>query len=142
MTFVPGTPKSPIALRDTLHEHNLLPRGQEIEVDVPEAETVNVVLKPGQISLHHVMLVHGSGPNESDDRRIGFAIRYVPTHVKQVKMRDSAMLVRGVDDYGNFDYEEPPKGDADAAALAQHKAAMDRQVAVLYSGTDHKQMRD
>lgn len=142
MKFVRGTHKAQIGHRDTFHEHNLLSRGQEIEVEVPEEKAVSVILKPGQVSLHHVMLVHGSGPNNSDDRRIGFAIRYVPTHVRQVKMRDSAMLVRGKDEYGNFDYEEPPHADADAAALAQHKAAMDRQVAVLYSGTDHKQMRD
>ncbi len=142
MKFVPGSHKTQLGHRDTFHEHNLLTRGQEIAVEVPQEKSVSVILKPGQVSLHHVMLVHGSGPNESDDRRIGLAIRYVPTHVRQVKMRDSAMLVRGKDDYGNFDFEKPPTGDADEAAQAEHAAAMARQVAVLYQGTDKNVMRD
>jgi hypothetical protein len=94
------------------------------------------------MSLHHVMLVHGSGPNDSDDRRIGLAIRYVPTSVKQMKLRDSATLVRGRDRFGHFDPEPAPQADADAAALAAHRIAMERQVAVFYAGTDHRRMRD
>src|SRR5215475_6794618 len=48
-------------------------------------------------------LVHGSGPNSSSDRRIGLAMRYIPPHVHQLKLRDSAMLVRGRDTHGHFD---------------------------------------
>ena len=44
------------------------------------------------MSLHHVKLVHGSEPNRSNDRRIGLAIRYIPTDVKQLKVRDLATL--------------------------------------------------
>ena len=36
------------------------------------------------MSLHHVRLIHGSEPNPSGQRRIGFAIRYIPTYVRQV----------------------------------------------------------
>ena len=50
------------------------------------------------------------------DRRIGFAIRYIPTYVRQTKVRDSAMLVRGTDKYRNFDDEPRPQADMDAAA--------------------------
>jgi ectoine hydroxylase-related dioxygenase (phytanoyl-CoA dioxygenase family) len=138
MKFMPGSHKQQLTHRDTFHANNLLTRGQEIEVEVDESKAAQVVLKAGQMSFHHVMVVHGSGPNESDDRRIGLAIRYVPTYVRQVKMRDTAMLVRGQDRHGNFDLEPAPKADADAEALAAHKWAMDRQVAVLYQGTDHK----
>ena len=59
--------------------------------------TVDCILNPGEMSLHHVKLVHGSEPNRSNDRRIGLAIRYIPTDVKQLKVRDLATLVRGVD---------------------------------------------
>ena len=66
-------------------------------------KAVYVELKPGQASLHHVLLFHGSEPNRSDDRRIGLAIRYIPTHLKQaVGTRDWATLVRGKDTYGHF----------------------------------------
>ena len=57
--------------------------------------TVDCILNPGEMSLHHVKLVHGSEPNRSNNRRIGLAIRYIPTDVKQLKVRDSATLVRG-----------------------------------------------
>jgi len=142
MKFAAGTHHEQLDHRDTFHEHNLLSRGQEIEVDIPGDQCTDVVMEAGDISLHHIRLVHGSGPNESDDRRIGLAIRYVPPYVRQVKLRDSAMLVRGVDEYGHFDWEEAPAGDADEAAVAEHKAAMDRQVAVYYEGTDRTEMRE
>ncbi len=67
--------------RDTFAQDNLLTRGQEIMVEVDESGAVPLVLRPGEMSLHHVRLVHGSPPNPSGDRRIGFAIRYVRTRV-------------------------------------------------------------
>jgi len=99
---------------------------------------VFVELKPGQASLHHVLLFHGSEPNRSDDRRIGLAIRYIPTHLKQaVGQRDWATLVRGNDTYGNFIQPEyVPKRDLEPEALAFHKAVSEEQVRVLYRGTD------
>ena len=93
-------------------------------------------LKPGQASLHHVLLFHGSAPNQSDDRRIGLAIRYVPTYVRQaVGAKDSATLVRGEDTYKNFASEPRPKVDLDPEGVAFHKAATEAQAAVLYRGT-------
>jgi ectoine hydroxylase-related dioxygenase (phytanoyl-CoA dioxygenase family) len=99
------------------------------------------VLQPGEVSLHHIKLVHGSEPNRSADRRIGFAIRYIPTHVRQTKVRDSAMLVRGEDRHRNFDPEPRPRADVDEAALAAHADAVNRQVAALYQGTSKKEFR-
>ena len=74
MKFVAGTHKSQVQHEDTFDQNNLLTRGQEIAVDVDESKAVFVELKPGQASLHHVLLFHGSEPNRSDDRRIGLAI--------------------------------------------------------------------
>ncbi len=142
MKFWPGSHlKNQLEHRDTFDQNNLLTRGQEIAVDVPEGAGVDVTLKAGEMSLHHVLLVHGSGPNTTDDRRIGFAIRYIPPHVRQLKVRDSAMLVRGRDTHGNFDMEPEPRADLDAAALAAHRDATERSVKALYSGTDRKQFR-
>jgi non-haem Fe2+, alpha-ketoglutarate-dependent halogenase len=136
MKFWPGSHlKNQIEHRDTFAADNLLTRGQEIAVDVPPGEGVDVPLKAGEMSLHHVLLVHGSGPNTTADRRIGYAIRYIPTHVSQLKARDSAMLVRGRDRYGNFDPDPPPQRDLDEAALAAHRAAVERSAKVLYDGT-------
>ncbi len=142
MKFWPGShQREQLPHVDTFDQNNLLSRGQELAVKVPEKEGVQVPLKAGEISLHHVKLVHGSGPNESNDRRIGLAARYIPPHVRQLKTRDSAMLVRGRDTYGHFDPEPEPLADVDEAARAAHADAMQRQVQALYSGTDRKSFR-
>jgi non-haem Fe2+, alpha-ketoglutarate-dependent halogenase len=136
MRVAPGTHHQQFAHRDTFHQNNMLTRGQEVEVEVDPARAVDIVLKPGEMSLHHVRLVHGSEPNRSDDRRIGFAIRYIPTSVRQViGPRDSATLVRGVDAYHHFDHETRPEHDLSEAALAQHRAITERQAKILYAGT-------
>ena len=142
MKGIPGTQTAAqIPHVDTFHKDNLLSRGQEVAVAVDEAQAVDIVLQPGEISLHHIKLVHGSAPNLSDDRRIGFALRYIPTHVRQTKVRDSAMLVRGVDRHHHFDPEPRPRHDLDDAALAAHADAVARQVAALYQGTGKKEFR-
>ncbi|HZP98326.1 MAG TPA: phytanoyl-CoA dioxygenase family protein [Reyranella sp.] len=142
MKFWPGSHlKNQLEHRDTFDKDNLLTRGQEIAVDVPAGAGVDVALKAGEMSLHHVLLVHGSGPNTTADRRIGFAIRYIPPHVRQLKVRDSATLVRGRDTHGHFDLEPSPQADLDDAALAAHRDATERSLKALYSGTDRTQFR-
>lgn len=98
MRFMPGSHKGAIVPHgDTFHPDNLLSRGQEI-AGVDEALAVHGPLAPGQMSFHHGRCFHASGPNQSDDRRIGCAIRYVTPGVRQSDMgRDYAMLVRGRD---------------------------------------------
>ena len=142
MRVIPGSQKvDQLPHVDTFHRDNLLSRGQEIAVEVDEKQAVDIMLEPGEFSLHHIKLVHGSAPNRSRDRRIGYALRYIPTHVRQTKVRDSAMLVRGVDEYKNFDPEPRPRGDLDEAALAAHAESVNRQVAALYQGTDKREFR-
>ena len=135
MRFAPGTHRlDQIPHRDTYGEHNMLTRGQIVAHDVDEDAAVDVVLRPGEASLHHVRLIHGSGPNRSDERRIGFAVRYIPTHVRNVVGRDCASLVRGVDEHGHFDIERRPERDLEPAALAAYEAANESHNAVLYAG--------
>jgi len=142
MKFWPGSHRrDQLPHVDTFHENNLLSRGQELAVKVPEDEGVLVPLKAGEVSLHHVKLVHGSGPNDSADRRIGLALRYIAPHVRQLKTNDSATLVRGKDRFGHFDPEPAPQADLDAAALAAHADAIGRQVKALYAGTDRQAFR-
>ena len=86
-----------------------------------------MALKAGQMSLHHTHLIHRSGPNVSNDRRIGFGISYIPTSATcRASARQSAMLVRGVDRYGHFDDEPRPHADYGAAERAAHAAAVAR----------------
>ncbi|MSP98495.1 MAG: phytanoyl-CoA dioxygenase family protein [Betaproteobacteria bacterium] len=137
MQVIPGSHKiDQLPHLDTFHKDNLLSRGQEIAVEVDKSKAVGLAMHAGEMSLHHIKLVHGSEPNRSDDRRIGLAIRYIPTYVRQTKVRDAAMLVRGTDNYCHFDYEPRPKADLDAAALAAHADSVARQVKALYQGTE------
>ena len=92
--------------KDNLKDHNqkfnkgnLLTRGQTVE-NVPEAKVQNVVLKAGQMSLHHPTIVHGSGLNKSSDRRIGFVIQsYIGSNVKQVLGKNGVQIARGIDEF-------------------------------------------
>ncbi|GGF28304.1 syringomycin biosynthesis enzyme [Aliidongia dinghuensis] len=137
MRVIPGSHKlDQLAHRDTFAEGNLLSRGQEIAVEVDEAQARMLELQPGEMSLHHVRLIHGSDPNPSEKRRIGFAIRYLPTHVRQVVgTHDSATLVRGVDAYGNFVPEERPLSDLSEAAIAFHAKVTGEHQQILMRDT-------
>jgi non-haem Fe2+, alpha-ketoglutarate-dependent halogenase len=121
--------------RDTFDRHNLLTRGQEIAVEVDESEAMPLVLKPGEMSLHHVRLVHGSPPNPSLERRIGFAIRYIPTSIHQLEGEDSASLVRGEDRFGHFELEPRPQRDMQDDMLALHHRLTQKAAQILYRGT-------
>jgi hypothetical protein len=143
MGYIPGTHTSEqIPHRDTFAKNNLLTRGQEIAVEVNEDEAVTIELQPGEMSLHHVRLVHGSPPNPSDDRRIGFAIRYIPTSVRQVAGEDSATLVRGVDEHRHFGPEPRPTRDMDPAFVELHRRITERNAQILYRGTPVKSYND
>src|SRR5262249_43199210 len=136
MRVVPGSHRGMIIPhRDTFSRDNLLTRGQEVAVEVDERQAADVVLRPGQMSLHDGKIIHGSHANRTDGRRIGFAIRYLPTHVRQVAgPRDSAMLVRGRDAYCNFELEPRPAGDFEPTQIAVQKEIEARRNAVLYRG--------
>jgi len=85
------------------NEGNLLTRGQTVE-NVPENELKPLVLNAGQMSLHHPTLVHGSGLNKSNDRRIGFVIQsYIGSNVKQVLGKNAVQIARGNDEFGYHD---------------------------------------
>jgi non-haem Fe2+, alpha-ketoglutarate-dependent halogenase len=88
------------------------------------------------MSLHHVRLVHGSPPNPSNDPRIGFAIRYIPTMVAQLAGEDSTSLVRGEYRHHHFMPEPQPSRDLDPEFVALHRTITERNSRILYRGTD------
>ena len=139
MAVVPGTHLiDQVPHRDTFDDNNLLTRGQEIAVDLDTSKAVRLDLKPGEISLHHVRIVHGSPPNPSDGRRIGYAIRYIPTTVRQLHGDDSASLVRGFDKDPTFEHEPRPTRDMEPELVSLHKQMTERSAKILYRGTPIK----
>ena len=113
--------------RDTRTSGNLLSRGQTIEAKLDFTRYELMPLKAGQISLHHTHIVHSSDPNRTNQRRIGIGVSYIPPHCRLINdVRVTAALVRGRDEYGNFDPEPQPTGDFDAGSRAVHAAAVER----------------
>ena len=103
---------------------NLLSNGQQVALDIDESKAIDIVVPSGSVSFHHTHIVHSSGPNKSNDRRIGIGISYIPTRLRFVgEGRVPAALVRGRDEYGHFDPEERPAADLDEAARAFHATA-------------------
>jgi len=124
MRFVPGSHRQKIVdHRDTFEDANMLSRGQEIAVEVDEGDAVDVLLHPGEMSLHHGHLFHSSRPNTSTDRRIGLVLRYVSPSMRQRSGRPTfAHLVSGSDRYGHFQLLESPTkvmADRDVATARQ-----------------------
>ncbi len=81
-------------------------------------------------------MFHASGPNQSNNRRIGVAIRYVTPEVKQhFGARDYAIMARGVDSGGNWIHLTPPSINFDARNIAIYNHIREQQVKVLMRGT-------
>jgi ectoine hydroxylase-related dioxygenase (phytanoyl-CoA dioxygenase family) len=68
---------------------NLLRRGEQVATVINEAEALDVELQPGEMSLHHNTIVHGSKPNTSGGPRFGFIVRFV---TDQITNRATPML--------------------------------------------------
>jgi len=121
MRVVAGTHQHPMMPQcETYAADNVLSRGQEIAVEVNEADAVDLVLEPGEMSLHHIWTVHGSQPNTSQVPRIGLAIRYVAPQVRQASpFKPLALLVRGRDEHGNFELLAPPTSDTPPPAAQE-----------------------
>jgi hypothetical protein len=139
MQVIPGTHLlDQIPHADRPSKDSLLIRGQEVQVPVDPSRAVTLELQPGEMSLHHVRLIHGSPPNHSPARRIGFAIRYLPASVYQLRGTDSATLVRGQDAVGRFEHEPRPRSDFEPAFVALHQSITDQAAALLLEGSAAK----
>jgi non-heme Fe2+,alpha-ketoglutarate-dependent halogenase len=107
MRVIPGTHKQGVLEHDNVQDPNLLnKRGERLRMDVDESQAVDVVLKPGEMSLHHTNIVHGSNPNTSDGPRIGFIVRFVTN--RSTNRDREVMRVRGNADCSHLRLVEPP----------------------------------
>jgi hypothetical protein len=97
---------------------NMLFTYEEAAVDVDEAATRACVLAPGELSIHHMGILHGSGANLSGDRRMGYSITYLAPHVRHGGKRNSALLVRGADRFRHFAPDPTPRGEMEPEICA------------------------
>jgi ectoine hydroxylase-related dioxygenase (phytanoyl-CoA dioxygenase family) len=135
MRVVPGSHNlGQLEHSDTYAEDNLLSRGQVLDVAVDEGEAVDIILQPGEMSLHHVLIAHGSEVNQTDLPRHGFVIRYIPTYCKQIGGRTTSLLVRGEDRYNHFDPVPRPRADMHPDAVAFRQRSNAAVKAILMKG--------
>lgn len=125
MRAIPGSHKHGLLAHDNvLDDPNLLNRrGERLQTPVDESQAVDVVLQPGEMSLHHANIVHGSNANGSDESRIGFIVRFVTS---QSTSRDREVLrVRGNADCSHLRITTPPVQEDLQTAVRNWRAATD-----------------
>jgi ectoine hydroxylase-related dioxygenase (phytanoyl-CoA dioxygenase family) len=115
MRVVPGSHKDgTLDHANTRDDLNLLDRGEQVKT-VDESKAVDVVLAPGEMSLHQSTLVHGSNANLSDEARIGFIVRYVTS--RSSNPGRPLMRVRGQADCSHLSLAQPPPERDQESAL-------------------------
>jgi ectoine hydroxylase-related dioxygenase (phytanoyl-CoA dioxygenase family) len=144
MRMVPESHRAGIVPhRDTFAADNILSRGQEIAGGVDESRAVDIVLRPGEMSLHHGRMFHASGPNLTAGRRIAFVVRYIAPAMRQTRgERDFAVLVRGEDRFHHFVNPPLPTVEFAPDAVAMVARMDEDQTTFLYEGAAQKGRRD
>ena len=136
MRMLKGSHKKDLKFHDQkFDENNLLTRGQTIE-NVLINETTPVILKAGQLSLHHPTIIHGSGLNKSKERRIGFAIQsYIGTNVDQVLGKIYVQQARGNDTFRFHEHVKRPTELMNENDIITRKKANEELSKIFYSGS-------
>jgi len=137
--FVPGSHKlTAVPHVDTWDKNNLLSRGQKVAVDVDERDAVIVELDPGQFSMHHGHLFHASGPNTTDDRRIGAAIRYMAASMKQRGgYRPLVAQVAGDGQWDHLRISSSPRGRLHQSDFERCREDANAKRQIFYEDTEH-----
>ena len=135
MRMLPGSHKENLKEHEQkFDENNLLTRGQTIN-NIAVDNTEPVVLKAGQISLHHPTIIHGSGLNSSADRRIGFVIQsYIGSNVDQVIGKMYVQKARGEDKYKYHQYSNIPRELMGTKEVMLRNKANEELSKIFYSG--------
>ena len=111
MRVIAGSHKLGALTHINVDDPNLLNRrGERIAAVVDESRAVDVVLQPGEMSLHHSNIIHGSNPNTSNESRIGFIVRFVTDQFTNENW--PLMRVRGKADCSHLKLVEIGKAQA------------------------------
>lgn len=123
MRLIPGSHTNGVYRHEvTDDDSNVLLQGQTVQ-GVDENKAVHCILQPGEASFHHGWTLHDSQPNLSNDRRIGLNVQFFAPHVRQTKHDlDTAILVRGVDEYRHFKADIAATKDLDPADMERQRA--------------------
>ena len=140
MSMIPGSHHKDIQPhQDTYGADNILTRGQEV-TNVDASLAVDLILKPDQMSLHHAMTIHGSQPNQSQDkRRIGFALQsFMPAGARQTIGHNNWSPARGNCTQEGHHYLARPKHDMDTHDITARDKSNQNFSDILYHGAKTK----
>ena len=113
-----------IALSECTHANGCLraqPGADHVSAILDERRVINVELRAGEMSMHDADILHGSGPNCSDHKRVGFAIRYVTPSTQSLRGQPQVALARGNAPTNGFQLVDPPTESQAVDALAAMK---------------------
>ncbi|SEO89164.1 phytanoyl-CoA dioxygenase family protein [Paenibacillus sp. OV219] len=82
MQMVPGSHNWGILNGNDFYEQNMQKQLQDMAPEGQIARTVPIIMKAGQISFHHSLTIHGSGPNISDRVRRSSALHYLTAETR------------------------------------------------------------
>jgi non-haem Fe2+, alpha-ketoglutarate-dependent halogenase len=117
MRVIPGSHEQGLLNHDNAKDDsNLLRRGERVATVVDESAALDVVLQPGEMSLHHSNIVHGSNPNKSDGPRIGFIVRFVTDRIENRGRQ--VLRVRGQADCSHLTLAQPPLDTSQETAFS------------------------
>jgi hypothetical protein len=130
----PGSHKWGVLTHETSDDpKSILAKGQYITDPFDESQAVDFVLQPGEMVMFNNMLVHGSGTNLGPDRRYLLLVEMLPTWASAPKVRQSAMLMRGVDTYGTFDDEPRPDAEWSPTAVANWTKVVNARAKLIFA---------
>lgn len=110
---------------------NLTTLGATAQTDIHSP--YDIVMRPGEMSLHHPLVLHASNPNRSAEPRIGFTATYSTSVL--LSSRTAVAWVRGKGSTHCFEViDKPPKASLEEAAAAYR--ACDHQVLLASSTTE------
>jgi ectoine hydroxylase-related dioxygenase (phytanoyl-CoA dioxygenase family) len=128
MRAVPGPDRRVIAVADLIEEtRGVAVLNQPTDARADRPRIVDVELQPGEMSLHDADIPHGSSPNRSDEKRVGFVIRFVTPEVRTRNTRPPAVLARGRG-ADHFELAPPPKSACPEEAVAALKQSATRHL--------------
>jgi hypothetical protein len=113
LSVIPGSHRTGLLPHaESAESDSILARGQYISKDFDTSRATNLILKAGEIGLFNADIIHGSQPNTSGE---------------------SAMLVRGVDNYGNYDEELPAREELGEKELLHWQSKVLDRAKILFA---------
>lgn len=97
---------------------NLTTEGATAQVSIETPH--DVVMRAGEMSLHHPLMLHASNPNRSAEARIGFSATYSTPAL--ASSRTAVAWVRGDGPRDRFRIIEPPRARSMEEAVAAYRA--------------------